>query len=150
MPSCAALASSALRRRFIEVGSWRCRTQRTPAGEIDRPRRFSASDTCTWPQAGCPIAISTTACPIAGAVRFFRIGLPRLISRRPSSPPLSYSSVEPVEAVAAVAHHLAGLAHVAELLGSFHDPNLRSDDLPVLRHGVISVSPQGGARSRLG
>ena len=27
-------------------------TQRTPAGEIDRPRRFSASNTRTCPQAG--------------------------------------------------------------------------------------------------
>ena len=36
MPSCAALASSAFRRCFIEVRSWRCHTQRTPAGEIDR------------------------------------------------------------------------------------------------------------------
>jgi hypothetical protein len=45
----AALASSALRRCFIEVRSWRCHTQRTPAGEIDRPRRFSASETRTWP-----------------------------------------------------------------------------------------------------
>jgi hypothetical protein len=40
MPSCAALASSALRRSFIEVRSWRCHTQRTPAGEIDSPRRL--------------------------------------------------------------------------------------------------------------
>jgi hypothetical protein len=30
----------------------RCHTQRTPAGEIDSPRRFSASDTRTCPQAG--------------------------------------------------------------------------------------------------
>jgi hypothetical protein len=41
------------RRCFIEVRSWRCQTQRTPAGEIDRPRCLSASDTRTWPQAGC-------------------------------------------------------------------------------------------------
>src|SRR5437660_12572672 len=92
MPSCAALASSALRRCFIEVRSWRCHTQRTPAGEIDNPRRFSASETRTWPQAGCSIAISTTASSISGAVRFFRIGLRRLISCSASSPPLSYSS----------------------------------------------------------
>ena len=51
MPSCATLASSSLRRCFIEVRSGRCHTQRTPAGEIDRPRRFSASDTRTCPQA---------------------------------------------------------------------------------------------------
>ena len=94
MPSCAALASSALRRRFIEVRSWRCQTQRTPAGEIDNPRRFSASETRTWPQAGCSIAISTAACSISGGVRFFRIGLRRLISCSASSPPLSYNSLK--------------------------------------------------------
>jgi hypothetical protein len=31
------------------VRSWRCHTQRTPAGEIDSPRRFRASETRTWP-----------------------------------------------------------------------------------------------------
>ena len=53
MPSCATLASSAFKRSFIEVRSWRCHTQRTPAGEIDKPRRLSASEMRTWPQAGC-------------------------------------------------------------------------------------------------
>ena len=46
------LARQGLRRCLIEVRSWRCHTQRTPAGEIDRPRRFSISETRTWPQAG--------------------------------------------------------------------------------------------------
>src|SRR6516165_6259041 len=73
--------------------SWRCHTQRTPAGEIDRPRRFSISETRTWPQAGCSVAIATTACSMSGAVRFFNTGLRRLISCKASSPPLSYSSL---------------------------------------------------------
>jgi hypothetical protein len=48
-------------------------------GRRDRqPRRFSASETRTWPQAGCSIAISTTACSISIGVRFFRIGFLRL------------------------------------------------------------------------
>src|SRR5215468_6986101 len=89
MPSCATLASSALSRCLIEVRSWRCHTQRTPAGEIDRPCRFSASETRTWPQAGCSIAIATTACSISGAVRFFNTGLRRLISCNANSPPWS-------------------------------------------------------------
>jgi Putative transposase len=38
------------------VRSWRCHTQRTPAGEIDSPRRLSAAETRTWPQADCSIA----------------------------------------------------------------------------------------------
>ena len=53
-------------------------TPRTPAGEIDRPCRFSISETRTWPQAGCSTAIATTACSISGAVRFFNTGLRRL------------------------------------------------------------------------
>jgi hypothetical protein len=56
--------------------------QRTPTGEIDKPRRLSASEMRTWPQAGCSIAKSTTACSISGAVRFFNTGLRRLISQR--------------------------------------------------------------------
>ena len=58
--------------------------------------------------------------------------------------------LEPVEAVAAVAHHLAGLADIAELLGQFQQPDLRSDDLLFLGHIVISVPPEGGSRSQLG
>ena len=37
--------------------------------------------------------------------------------------------LEPVEAVAAVTHDLAGLANVAELLGKLQQSNLRADDL---------------------
>jgi hypothetical protein len=69
-------------------------TQRTPAGEIDRPRRFSASDTPTCPQAGCSIATATTAYSTSIGVRFFSTGLRRLISCSASSPPLSYSSLK--------------------------------------------------------
>src|SRR5215467_13833746 len=72
MPSCATLASSAFKRSFIDVRSWRCHTQRTPAGEIDRPRCFTASDTRTWPQAGCSISVpassSWSPVPAAGRV----------------------------------------------------------------------------------
>src|SRR5205814_6131603 len=62
-------------------------------GRDRQQRRFSASETRTWPQAGCSIAIATTASSISGDVRFFRIGLRRLISCNASSPPLSYSSL---------------------------------------------------------
>ena len=57
--------------------------------------------------------------------------------------------LEPVEAVAAVAHHLAGLADVAELLGQFQQPHLYPDDLLFLGHIVVSVPPEGGPRSQL-
>src|SRR5262249_22050901 len=55
--------------------------------------------------------------------------------------------LEAVEAVAAIAHHPAGLADIAELLGQFQEPDLRSDDLLILGHSLISVSPEGGSRS---
>src|SRR5262249_20475334 len=58
--------------------------------------------------------------------------------------------LEAVGAVAAIAHHLAGLADIAELLGQFQEPDLRSDDLLILGHSLISVSPEGGSRSRTG
>jgi hypothetical protein len=42
---CATLASRALRRCLIDVRSWRCHRQRTPAGEIDSPCRLSIPET---------------------------------------------------------------------------------------------------------
>src|SRR5215470_4255207 len=150
MPSCATLASSALRRCFIEVRSCRCHTQRTPAGEIDSPRRFSISETRTWPQAGCPIANSTTACSISGAVRFFNTGLRPTNFLQRQFATFIVQILETVKAVAAVAHHLAGLADIAELLGKLQQANLCSDDLLLLRHIAISVPPEGGSRSQLG
>src|SRR5262245_33389052 len=52
--------------------------------------------------------------------------------------------LEAVEAVAAVTHHLAGLADVAELLGQFQQSNLSADDLLLRGHGVLQ-SPRRGA-----
>src|SRR5262249_43909915 len=42
--------------------------------------------------------------------------------------------LEAVEAVPAVAHHLAGLADIAELLGQLEQTDLGSDDLLFLGH----------------
>ena len=42
-----------LRRWRIVVRSWRCQTQRAPAGEIDNPRLASSPATHSCPQAGC-------------------------------------------------------------------------------------------------
>src|SRR5437868_710316 len=135
MPSCAALASSALRRCFIEVRSWRCHTQRTPAGEIDNPRRFSASETRTWPQAGCSIAIETTASSICGLQD--RLAPADLLQCQLAA--FVVQLLEPIEAVPAVAHHLAGLADIAELFGQLQQTHLHPDNLLLLRHVVVSV-----------
>src|SRR6202022_3724415 len=58
--------------------------------------------------------------------------------------------LEAKESVAAVAHHLAGLAYIAQLLGQLQQSDLRPNDLLLLRHFVISVPPKGGSRSQLG
>ena len=52
--------------------------------------------------------------------------------------------LEPVEAVAAIAHDLAGLADVAELLGQFEQARLGADDFLILGHVGVSWSRRGG------
>src|SRR5207245_3176711 len=51
--------------------------------------------------------------------------------------------LEAVEAVAAVSHHLAGLAHIAELFGEFQQPDLGANDLLLGRHGVLQCAEAG-------
>ena len=51
--------------------------------------------------------------------------------------------LEPVEAIPAVAHHLAGLADVAELLGELQQSNFGADDLLFGRHGVLQCAEAG-------
>ena len=52
--------------------------------------------------------------------------------------------LEAVKAVARVAHHLAGLADIAELLGQFEQAGLGPDDLLVLGHGLCPLERHGG------
>src|SRR6516225_10495 len=56
--------------------------------------------------------------------------------------------LETVEAVAAVAHHLAGLAHIAELLGELQQSNLGADNLLFGRHGVLNAPRRGASPPR--
>jgi hypothetical protein len=51
--------------------------------------------------------------------------------------------LEAVEVIAAVAHHLAGLADVAELLGQLQQSNLGADDLLFSRHSVLQCAQAG-------
>jgi hypothetical protein len=46
-----------------------------------------------------------------------------------------------VETVATVAHHFAGLADIAELLGELQQSNLGADDLLFSRHGASPPRP---------
>src|SRR4029079_9933193 len=51
--------------------------------------------------------------------------------------------LETIKAVAAVPHHLAGLADIAELLGPFPEPDLHPANLLVLPH-IACLRPAGG------
>src|SRR5262249_9643875 len=51
--------------------------------------------------------------------------------------------LEPVEAVAAVAHHLAGLADIRELLGELQKAILGADDLLFSRHVALQCAEAG-------
>jgi hypothetical protein len=50
-----------------------------------------------------------------------------------------------VEAVSAAPDHLAGLAHIAELLGKFQQPDFSADDLLFGGYGGVSNPPRRGA-----
>src|SRR4029077_2616821 len=53
--------------------------------------------------------------------------------------------LEPVEAVPAIPHHLAGLGDAAELRGQFQQPDLHANDLLLLGHVIVSVHAGGRA-----
>jgi len=88
-PSWATFASSAFSRCFMVARSWRSQMQRTPKGETSVSRCFNSLAARAWPQAGCSMAIATTAASTSGAARFFRLGLARVISASARSPPFS-------------------------------------------------------------
>jgi hypothetical protein len=52
--------------------------------------------------------------------------------------------LEAVKAVARIAHHLAGLADIAELLGQLQQPHLGADDLLVLGHISVLSNTEAG------
>ena len=91
--SWATLASRAFRRFFIVSRSWRCHTQRTPAGDTVSPRFLSSLAIRTCPKAGCSMASATMAVSISSATRFLSTGFCLEISVSAISPPLSYSSL---------------------------------------------------------
>ncbi len=55
---------------------------------------------------------------------------------------------ETVEAVAAVAHHLAGLTDIAKLLGKLQQSYFGADDLLLGGHGVLQSPRRGAAQPR--
>src|ERR1700758_2433317 len=140
-PSWALLASSALSRLFMVSRSWRSHTQRTPAGETVSPRFLSSLATKGW-------LLNRERHDgvfdlLRHAVLQHRLFTADLLQRQLTTVVVEF--LEPVKAVAAVAHDLAGLADVAELLGKFKQPNLRTDDLLFGRHDGVLQSPRRGA-----
>src|SRR6185369_3188266 len=55
--------------------------------------------------------------------------------------------LEAIEAVARIAHHLAGLADIAELLGQFEKAGLGLDDLLLFSHGGVLWIAVAGLRN---
>src|SRR5207344_1301187 len=53
--------------------------------------------------------------------------------------------LEPIEAVARVAHHLAGLADIAELLGQLQQPHFGANDLLLFGHRRCPSKRRGRA-----
>src|SRR3954468_5066800 len=150
-PSWATLASSALRRFFIVSRSWRCHTPRTPAGPRARPPARWSAPVCAsrWrPGSGRRRAAPARA-------RGWRLDLGRRAVRQQGlttgqllKGELAAGVVELLEAGEAVArgaHHLAGLAHVAELLGELQKAHFGPDDLLLLGHGRCPLKRRGWA-----
>ena len=122
--------------------SWRSQTQRTPAGETVSPRFLNS------------LAIRTCRCRLLNgechngvfnvlrhAVLQHRLLAADLLQRQIAA--FVVQLLETVEAVAAIAHHLASLADVAELLGKLEQSNLGADDLLFARR--CPPSPRRGA-----
>src|SRR5262249_24007645 len=126
MPSCATLASSALRRCFMHLRH----AHLSPGRLIDRclhHRLFDLDRRAVLQHRLAPADL--LQCQFAAFV---------------------VQLLEAIEAVSAIPHHLAGLADIAELLGQLQQSDLRPNDLLLLRHFVISNPPKGGSRSQLG
>src|SRR5262249_47204665 len=123
--------------------SWRSHTQRTPAGETVIPRFWSSLAMRTWPNAGLLNGQRNDGILdlLRHPVLQHRLLAADLLQRQLAA--FVVELLEPVEAVAAVAHHLAGLADVAELLGELQQPNLGADDLLFGRHGVLQCAEAG-------
>src|SRR3712207_7720785 len=76
-----------------------------------------------------------------------------MIRRPPRSTLLPYTTLfrskvsEAIEAVTRVAHHLAGLADVAELLGQLQQTHFGADDLLVSCHGRCPLHAEADRKS---
>ena len=89
---------------------------------------------------------ATTASSITGATRFFNRGFERLISMSAASSPSSVQLLEPKEAVTTSVRHLAGMAHIAKLLGQLQQTYFGTNDLLLLGHPKAPFRSSQGTR----
>ena len=109
--------------------SWRSQTERTPKGEIVSPCLASSLEIRVWPHADRHRRhrrLDLRPHPVLQD----RLATRHLLKRQ--FPAFVVEILEPVEAIPAVAHDLAGLADVAELLGQFEQAGLRPNDFLVI------------------
>ena len=113
----AILASSALSRLFMVCKSWRSHTQRTPAGETIKPALCQFVGDPDLAKSGLLDGERNDS--VLDLLRYTilqdRLLAADFLQRQFAA--LVVELLEAIETVAAVAHHLAGLADVAELLG---------------------------------
>ncbi len=95
----------------------------------------------------CAIAKSTSAASISGTTGFFRSGFLPPISSAPTHR-LCAQFLEPVEVVAAVAHHPIGLADIAKLLGQLQHADVRANDLLLFVSWDVCLETLRAARER--
>src|SRR5262249_34147756 len=139
-PSSALLASSALSRLFRVSRSWRSHPQRKPAGgnrEPALPQLVGNAD-LTEGRLLDRQRYDGILDLLRHAVLQHRFLAADFLQGQFAA--LVIELLEPIEAVAAVAHHFAGLADIAELLGELQQANLGADDLLFSRHGVLQCA----------
>src|SRR5947208_16333883 len=121
-------ASNALSRFFMVSKSWRSHTQRTPAGETvsPLPQLVGNADLTEGRLLDGERNDGVLDLLRHAVLQHWLLAADFLQAQFAA---LVVELLEPVEAVAAVAHHLTGLADVAELLGELQQANLSADDL---------------------
>ena len=129
--------------------SCRSHTERTPKGEMLMPRLRSSFDTRTCPKAGLLDRQGNDGLLDLRCHAVLQDGFAPRDLLQGQLPAFVVELLEAIEAVTRIAHHLAGLADIAELLGQFEEASLGPDDLLLFSHGgVLWIAVAGAAQPR--